>query len=386
MSRTKVLIAYATAVVCFAAVSSPGFAQETWDETLKNTLNSWWTTARNTARVATLNPVTINMCWASDKNDLVADPAIVAGFQRTRGNEKVTINFPRDSSGTLLGSGDIMTQWESGKLDCSTVSPDASILGLRSSKWNASEQTMYASSMVIAVVNPQAAEVLGKFLNKDPKALNFVDLVSVAGKNWAELAPGNAEVANWGTVKGHATDCVRSASCQVVSVALAYSAAGQTNMTGRELSNPKVKSVIDAFRDNLDHTEASTGRLTQKCFLNPVDCDFFFTYESRIPDIEKQIPGATIVYNDRVIPADQVVLVATNNPPQREAAVRFIEHILSPPIQKLIAEKYGFRPGTVVDVQGPVQKLKLLRLGIVRNPNPILVKSVLASVTTPAAH
>jgi hypothetical protein len=29
-----------------------------------------------------------------------------------------------------------------------------------------------------------------------------------------------------------------------------------------------------------------------------------------------------------------------------------------------------------------VQKLKLLRLGIVRNPNPILVKSVLASVTT----
>jgi hypothetical protein len=76
--------------------------------------------------------------------------------------------------------------------------------------------------------------------------------------------------------------------------------------------------------------------------------------ESRIPDIEKQIPGAIILYNDRVIPADQVVVVTTSNPPQREAAVRFIEHIMSPPIQKLIAEKYGFRPGTVVDVQGPV--------------------------------
>jgi len=70
----------------------------------------------------------------------------------------------------------------------------------------------------------------------------------------------------------------------------------------------------------------------------------------------------------------------------REAAVRFIEHIMSPPIQKLIAEKYGFRPGTVLDVQGPVQKLKLMRLGIVRNPNPILVKTVLASVTTPIAR
>jgi ABC-type Fe3+ transport system substrate-binding protein len=245
---------------------------------------------------------------------------------------------------------------------------------------------MYASSMVIAVVNPQAAEVLGKFYNKNPKALTFVDLIAVAGKNWADLAPGNTEVANWGTVKGHATDCARSASCQVAAVALAYSASGQANMTGRELSDPKVKSVIDSFREKVDHAEASTGRLTQKCFLNPVECDFFFTYESRIPDIEKQIPGATIVYNDRVIPADQVVLVSTTDPAEREASVRFIEHIMSPPIQKLIAEKYGFRPGTVVDVQGPVQKLKLLRLPIVRNPNPILVKSVLAAVSTPTTR
>src|SRR5260370_22620873 len=164
----------------------------------------------------------------------------------------------------------------------------------------------------------------------------------------------------------------------MVAVALAYSDAGQANVTGRELYNPKVKSVIDSFREKIDHTEGSTGRLTQKCFVNPVECDFFFTYESRIPDIEKQIPGAVVVYNDRVIQADQVVLVTTT-------AVRFIEHIMSPPIQKLIAEKYGFRPGTVVDVAGPIQKLKQLRLGIVRNPNPILVKAVLASVSTPTS-
>ena len=377
------MLTHTAVAICLVASSAPAIAQETWDETLKNTVSSWWTSARNTARVATLNPVTINMCWGSDKNAFVADPAVVAAFQKIRGNEKVTINFPRDSSGTLLGSGDIMSQWESGKLSCSTVSPDASILGLRSTKWNAAEQTMYASSMVVAVVNPQAAEVLGKVYNKDPKALSFVDLVSAAGKNWAELAPGNAEVANWGTVKGHATDCARSASCQVAAVGLAYSAVNQPNVTGREVSDPKVKSLIEAFRDKVDHTEGSTGRLTQKCFLNPVECDFFFTYESRLPDVEKQIPGAVVVYNDRVIPADQVVLVTTSDPAQKEAAVRFIEHVMSPPIQKLIAEKYGFRPGTVVDVQGPVQKLKLLRLGIVRNPNPILVKAVLASVTTP---
>src|SRR6516162_6479642 len=199
MMRTTTTFACAFAAVCFTAFSAPACAQETWDETLKNTISTWWNAARTTARVATLNPVTLNMCWASDKNALVADPAIVAGFQKIRGNEKVTVNFPRDSSGALLGSGDIMTQWESGKLDCSTVSPDASILGLRSAKWNAAEQTMYASSMVVGVVNPQAAEVLGKFYKKDPKALTFVDLVSAAGKNWGDLAPGDSQVANWGT-------------------------------------------------------------------------------------------------------------------------------------------------------------------------------------------
>jgi hypothetical protein len=384
--RTMRILACASVVAWLAGVATPAHAAETWDETLKNTLSTWWDSAKTQARLATLNPVTINMCWASDKNALVADPTIVAGFQKIRGNEKVTVNFPRDGSGTLLGSGDIMAQWETGQVDCSTVSPDASILGLRSAKWNAANQTMYASSMVIGVVNPQAAEVLGKFYNKDPKSLTFNDLVSVAGKNWSELAPGNAEVANWGTVKGHATDCARSASCQVVAVALAYSASGPGNKSGRELTDPKVKAVIDAYREKIDHSEASTGRLTEKCFLNPVDCDFFFTYESRIPDIAKQIPGAVIVYNDQVIPADQVVLVTATDPAQKEAAIRFIEHIMSPPVQKLIAEKYGFRPGTVVDVQGPVQKLKLLRLGIVRNPNPILVKAVLASVTTTASH
>jgi Bacterial extracellular solute-binding protein len=380
--RTTTIFAAAAVCLGLMAASAPARAQETWDETLKNTISTWWNAARSQTRQVLQNPVTLNMCWASDKNALVADPAIVAGFQKIRGNEKVTVNFPRDSSGTLLGSGDVMAQWESGKLDCSTVSPDASILGLRSGKWNAAEQTLYASTMVIGVINPQAAEVIGKFYNKAPKDLIFADLVAVAGKNWSEIAPGNADVANWGTVKGHATDCSRSASCQVVAVALAYSASGPGNKTGREMSDPKVKAVIDAYREKVDHAEGSTGRLTQKCFLNPVECDFFFTYESRIPEIQKQIPEAVIVYNDRVIQADQVVLVTTNDQAQKEAAIRFIDHILSPPIQKLIAEKYGFRPGTVVDVQGPVQKLKLLRLGIVRNPNPVLVKAVLASVAT----
>jgi ABC-type Fe3+ transport system substrate-binding protein len=386
MMRATRILACAAVAASLAGVAAPAHAQETWDETLKNTVSSWWTTARTTARLATLNPVKINMCWASDKNAFIADPAVVAGFQKLKGNEKVTVSFPRDDSGALLGSGDIMAQWESGKLDCSTVSPDASILGLRSAKWNAASQTMYASSMVVGVVNPQAAEVLGKAYGKDPRQLTFADLVSAAGKSWTELAPGNAEAANWGTVKGFATDCSRSASCQVVAVALAYSASGPGDKTGRELSDPKVKAVIDAFREKVDHTEASTTKLTQKCFLNPIDCDFFFTYESRLADIDKQIPGAIIVYNDRVIPADQVVLVTTADPAQKEAAVRFIEHIMSPPIQKLIAEKYGFRPGTVVDVTGPVQKLKLQRLGIVRNPNPLLVKSVLANVTAVASR
>src|SRR5262249_3602047 len=120
MRMTRILAAMCLGL---AAVSAPAHAQETWDETLKNTITTWWTSAQKTARITLQNPVTLNMCWASDKNALVADPAVVAEFRKKSGNEKVTVNFPRDSSGTLLGSGDVMTQWESGKLDCSTVSP-----------------------------------------------------------------------------------------------------------------------------------------------------------------------------------------------------------------------------------------------------------------------
>jgi hypothetical protein len=50
------------------------------------------------------------------------DPAVLDGFGKIRGNEKVTVTFPRDNSGTLLGSGDIMNDWESGKLPSCSIS------------------------------------------------------------------------------------------------------------------------------------------------------------------------------------------------------------------------------------------------------------------------
>jgi hypothetical protein len=82
MRSTRILV-HAIAAALVVAISAPGHAQETWDETLKSTISSWWNAARNTARVATLNPVTVNMCWASDKNAFVADPAVVADFRRS---------------------------------------------------------------------------------------------------------------------------------------------------------------------------------------------------------------------------------------------------------------------------------------------------------------
>jgi hypothetical protein len=386
MGTTRIL---AAAAVCLVALSAPVHPQEnlqeTWSETLSKTAHDWWDRLTTEARKFLADPVTLNMCWASDKNALVADPAIVADFQKIPGNERVTINFPRDSAGLLLGSGEIMSQWAKGDLKCSTVSPDASILGLRSANWKREEQTMYASTMVVGVINPQAAELLGKFYKKDPRTLTFRDLVLVAGRRWAEIAPGNAQVANWGTVKGHASDCVRSASCQVAAVELAFSASGGPGKkTGHELSDSKVKGVIDAFMNKIDHSEGSTVLLTQKCFLNPVDCDFFFTYESQIPELEKQIPGAISVYNDLVIQADQVVLITTSDRNQREAAIRFVEHIMSPPIQRLLAQKYDFRPAINVDILGPVEELTKLRLPVVHDPDPSLVRAVLAYVTTPA--
>jgi len=73
---------FTVAAICLAAASVPARAQETrqetWDETLKKTVFAWWDKAKTETRRALLTPVTLNMCWASDKNALVADPAVVA--------------------------------------------------------------------------------------------------------------------------------------------------------------------------------------------------------------------------------------------------------------------------------------------------------------------
>ena len=48
--------------------------------------------------------------------------------------------------------------WERGKLDCGTVSPDAAILGLRSARWNPAEQVLYASTTFPDLVNADGAD------------------------------------------------------------------------------------------------------------------------------------------------------------------------------------------------------------------------------------
>ena len=372
---------------CLAAASAlPALAQQAagWDDFLRDakaTGAGWFAGIKGGIMDITgyKKPITLNMCWASDKTAFVNDPAVVDAWQQEPENKKIKIEFPRDAGKRLLGSGEIMTKWDSGELNCDSVSPDASIVGMRFSKWNPDETLMYASSMVVAVVHPDVAPVLGKLYGKDPKALTFPELVRVAGKPWAEIDPTKEQ---WGMVKVLATNCALSASCQVVAVSLPYSVTGKWTLSGREVTDPKVKEVMDDFRAKVDHSEASTGRLSQTCYANPIACDVFFTYESQIPQIEKQIPGAVIVYGDRVVLADQVAMVTASDPAAKAATVRFLDPIRSPQIQKLLAEKYGFRPAVVVDVEGPVAKLKQQRLGFVK-PNAGLVKAVLANV---AAH
>lgn len=317
-----------------AALTTPVLAQESsgWDDFLRDakaTGAGWFSSLKTGVMDITgyKKPITLNMCWASDKTAFVDDPAVVQGSLQQPENKNIKVEFPRDAGKRLLGSGEIMTKWANGELNCDSVSPDASIVGMRFAKWNPDETLMYASSMVVAVVHPDVAPVLGKLYNKDPKALTFPELVKIAGKPWAEIDPSKEQ---WGLVKVHATKCAASASCQVVAVSLPYSVTGKWSLSGRELSDPKVKEVMDIFRDKVDHSEASTGRLSQKCYANPIECDVFFTYESQIPQIEKEIPGAVIVYGDRVVQADQVAMVTASDPAAKAATVRFLDHIRSP--------------------------------------------------------
>jgi len=144
--RTRLLLG----TLCLLVGSTlPAVAQEAsgWDDFLRDakaTGAGWFSGLKTGIMDITgyKKPITINMCWASDKTAFVDDPAVVAGWEQRPENAKIKVAFPRDPGKRLLGSGEIMSKWESGELSCDSVSPDASIVGMRYGKWNPEQAMM----------------------------------------------------------------------------------------------------------------------------------------------------------------------------------------------------------------------------------------------------
>ncbi len=373
MSQSKLPYTGALAmIVVISALATPaqaGFLDAvrslSWDEFLADPKVSGqgFMEALSAESPSKSKPTTIVACFASDKDKLMKDPAVTKAWEKASGHK---VELPSDNLGKLFGSVDVMKMGAAGK--CDLVSPDASVVGFGFDYWKPEETILFVSGYTVGIVDPLLAKALAEAKGLKPEQLNYTDLVAVAGTEWREIAGDSYD---YGPIRVHATDVDRSGSGYVVMAALVYSyaAANQLELNSRALAHDEaLGALMKKFFHDVDHSEGSTSRLTTKCVTEPASCPIFFTYESKIEETEKawgqtDIGTPVVIYGNAAIQADHRVMITTNDPDKRSAAVDFLKFLRSPEVQRLAAEKYTFRPAIPLDnISGPVAKLKGKRL------------------------
>ena len=370
-------------IAIFAAALAPAPAcAVTWDEFL-NDAQATGLGVFQTARSAVLDQyrrargVTITACFASDWTALVDRPEITAAWEQETGNH---VQYPRDPAKPKLlpGSGTVLADWNGGKTNCDLVAPDVGVVGYRSPQWEMDKTVLVAASFPVAVVPNEVLEPVLKYLNKKSAAdLNFTDLVQLAGTPWAKIDPAKA---HWGDFRAATTNPSLSGSAAAVVTSLAYEAAGVNKLSGRDVTAPKILDVLTEYKNNVMHDAESTGALTQSFIADPNQYAVIWTYESRIPQIKREM-DASFVYSGYVVQADRRIFVSAPTPEKRAAALSFVEYLLGAQAQSVIAsDDIALRPSSADVKPGEVVKeFKKLRFNTVR-PGRDVVQAVMRQV------
>ena len=365
------------AALCCAG---PSRAADSWETFLNDSLATgagWFNNAKAgvVGKYKKLTGVTFTACFASDWTALVDDPAVTKKWEADTGNK---VEFPREK-GLLLGSGEILQKWDSDELKCDAVAPDAGVVGFSSAKFDMDQTVMIASSFPVAVIPTEVGEPLLKYLGKnDIHDVTFLDIVNLAGTPWEKIDPSKK---HWGDFRVATTDPALSASARTVAISLAYEAAAANKLSGRDITLPAIATALATYRDKVIHTEPSTGALTKAFLLDPNQFHVIFTYESREPQILKEM-NADFVFSPYVVQADRRVFVATDDEKLRAAVISYVEFLQGPAVQTIVAsDKLALRPSRTDIEIGPVVKgFKKQRFKVVR-PTRDVVQAVLAAVT-----
>lgn len=361
-------------------LAAPAWAM-TWDEFLNDataTGASWFSKAKETAvdQYKKATGVAITACFASDWTAFMDNPGVTAAWEKQTGNR---VEFPRDPKHIFLGSGDILAKWDDGSLPCDVVGPDVGVVGYRSANWDMDQTVLIAASFPVAVIPNEVLDPVLKYLKKtDAHDLSFLDLVKLAGTPWEQIDPTKK---HWGDFRVATTDPLRSGSSSAVITSLAYEAAQTNKLSGRDVTKPEILDALAAYRKNVAHEQPSTGELTQAFILNPNDYHVIFTYESRIPQIKKEME-ATFIYSQYVVQADRRALVTSTDEKRRAVTISFLDWLESPQVQTIVAsDKLALRPSRAdVPVGDFVKVFKQERFNAVR-PGRDVVQAVLHEAT-----
>jgi hypothetical protein len=175
-----------------------------------------------------------------------------------------------------------------------------------------------------------------------------------ARRGFGPESPTGARAAAWGLVKlGHSSPLSSNSGAQTL-LLLAYAYHQKSGgLSAADIADPGFRDWLASIeRAALDLNQSTSAFMTNMVRFGPSRYDVVVTYESlaiaNLEAAERQWGPARVYYPPATILSDHPFVTLGDpltTPEQREAAARFRDFLLSPPIQELALQN-GFRPAT----------------------------------------
>lgn len=324
------------------------------------------TAAPTKPQPAQVNSVELVFPYGSEKKawiDAATQEFVASGVKTASGRSIVIKPLP-------MGSGDVVDETLSGRLQAHIVSPaSAAFVKLGNAKSQATTggplvgqtQDLVLSPVVIAMWKPMA-EALGW----PKKEIGWSDVLAVANdpSGWASVGKPQ-----WGAFRFGHTHPEYSNSGLMAVIAQIYAFTGKTaNLTLSDLQTPKVAQQLEQIQRSLVHYGDSTGFFAKKMFAGgPAYLSAAVLYENTIIETMTAPPGSAgapampvvaiypkegTFWSDHPIGIVQRAWVTAEH---QDAANQYIKFLLSRP-QQTKAMSLGFRPSDVgIALASPIE-------------------------------
>lgn len=334
------------------AVIAPTSQAEGWVESWKNHLDIVWEKVKKTTKpLIPKKPIEIGIAYGTEKQDWLK--WAVTEFKNTPEGKNITINLI--PMGSIEGAEAILKQDER----IQVWSPASSLVRpLLAEPWEAehnkadpiySDAPLAITPMVIIMWEDRYDAFIAKY-----NEVNFKNIASALAEKtgWAAIA-GKPE---WGFFTFGHTMPTHSNSGLLTLVLMTYDYMGDLrNLTAAQLMEESFLTWMESTQKNMSADETSTGKLmTRMLRFGPAKLNAIMVYEnlalSNLETAQGRWGKLKVIYPSRTVWNDNpyyILDVPWSTPEHKDAAKLFQNFLLTPTAQKVVRDKYLFRPASI---------------------------------------